>query len=306
MSVRTGMMVLLVLAAPAVWADEYSWDKSSALSVRPLPEPAGASVPGEQAPETVPAAARPRGWQWSAAVGGGARWFDWREYQNEQQLLVESGPLLTGEGELRLAYDNVYGSVQLSVGGGQAQYDGQLLSGQPYVADAEEEVLDAEWQLGWQDSTYNAHLGLMNRYWHRYVNGSATVVPAEEEYRWLLATLGGGWHFHRSPSWQMALNVDVGVPLHSEQEVISPIFGTFNLEPGAGLYWRVAFPLSRGNLQISPYLQYQQMDKSNSVIRQSSVNGLQYSLHQPESQRLDLGLSLLWYVGGTARAFPGN
>lgn len=240
-------------------------------------------------------------WQWDVGVGGDVRWFDWREHQDDKQLLMEYGPMYSLAGQLRLQNGVFYSSLDAGIGGGLAHYDGHLQSGESYEADAWELLSDAEWQLGVQDEVVNGHIGLMHRFWHRLIEGEGNVSSAEEEYKWLFFTLGGGVRIYQGEKWRMDMMADVGKPLSSEQTVYSGEFGDFTLEPGNGLFWRVALPLRRGNLLLRPYYQQQDMEKSDSVRLQARSNGQYYQLFQPASIRRELGLGVLWYFGAASK-----
>ena len=245
-------------------------------------------------------------WQWDAAVGGDVRWFDWREHQGDKQLLMEYGPMYSITGQLRLQNGEFYSSLDAGLGGGLAHYDGHLNSGTaalgaPYESDAWELLSDVEWQVGMQSERANAHIGLMNRFWHRLIEGSGNVSSAEEEYNWQLLVAGGGLRIHQGREWRVDVVVDVGLPLESKQTVYSDAFGDFKLEPGDGRFWRVALPLRRGNLLLRPYYQQQDMDESPSVILRSRYDGKLYGVFQPASIRRELGLGVLWYFGAAAQ-----
>ncbi|HEX6590625.1 MAG TPA: hypothetical protein VF050_01355, partial [Moraxellaceae bacterium] len=243
-------------------------------------------------------------WKWDAALGGDVRWFDWREEDNGEQLLRETGPLFAGEGLLRVENGAFYSSFGLNLGGGLARYDGRLQSGVPYEADAWEAISDAEWQLGLQEGSGNIHVGLMNRFWHRLIEGRGNVSSAEESYNWVLATVGGGLRLHQGREWSTGLSLDVGVPVSSRQKVYSAEYGDFSLEPGDGLFWRLALPMRSGNLMLRPYYQQQDMDESESVMRQARSNGQYYLLHQPASVRREFGLGVLWFFGASEAKAP--
>lgn len=240
-------------------------------------------------------------WQWDVGLGADVRWFDWREHQGDRQLLMEFGPMYSLAGQLRLQNGEFYSSLDVGIGGGLARYDGHLQSGEPYEADAWELLSDAEWQLGVQSGITNVHIGLMRRFWHRLIQGEGNVSSAEEEYDWLLFTMGGGLRVYQGQEWRVDVMADVGKPLSSEQTVYSGEFGDFSLEPGNGLFWRVALPLRRGNLLLRPYYQQQDMEKSDSVLLQARSSGQYYQLYQPASIRRELGLGMLWYFGAASR-----
>lgn len=248
----------------------------------------------------VPVAAA-EAWQWDAGVGADMRWFDWREHQSDRQLLMEYGPMYSLAGQLRVQKDVFYSSLDAGIGGGMAHYDGHLQTGEPYEADAWELLSDAEWQLGVQGESGNVHVGLMNRFWHRLIEGEGNVSSAEEEYDWLLFNVGGGLRIYQGQEWRVDVMADVGTPLSSKQTVYSDEFGDFQLEPGDGLFWRVALPLRRGNLLLRPYYQQQDMDESESVLQRARSNGQYYQLYQPASVRRELGLGVLWYFGGASK-----
>lgn len=244
--------------------------------------------------------------EWGAGVGGDAYWFDWREYRDGEQLLVESGPLLMGKVDVRVTAADFYSSLALGWGAGEVEYDGRLndLVGTPYQSQAWEEVMEAELQVGVQQSWGNVHWGLMQRNWHRKIEGNAAkgVASAEERYRWLIAFLGGELVVYNSAAWQAALAVDVGAPVKSFQKVYGVVYDAFEVEPGDGKFWRLAMPfryiMSGGHtLSISPYYQYQDMDDSNLAPAYIDgvpviINGKQASLYQPASKRREGGLSL--------------
>jgi hypothetical protein len=235
--------------------------------------------------------------EWDVGVGGDAYWFDWREYRDGEQLLVESGPLLLGRVDMRVEAADFYTSLALSWGGGQVEYDGQLQNGTPYKSDAWEEVVETELRVGVQRSWGSLHLGWMQRYWDRQIEGSATVSSVREEYRWRLLLVGGERLISQSGEWDTALAVQLGVPMNSWQKVHSGFFGDFNLEPGHGYYWSLALPLRKGAWEFSPFLQRHTMAESDEVKRTGADGGL-YNIVQPESTRLEAGLRLR-YAWGT-------
>lgn len=245
---------------------------------------------------------------WSAAMGGDVRWFDWREHQDDKQLLMETGPLAALAGQVQLQYGHVFTRIDVQWGGGWARYNGHLQSGPKYEANAAEEIIDGEWRVGWQESSVSVHAGLMQRDWRRFIAGSDSVSSAEERYRWRLLTLGGECQLPWSLPWQMALAINAGRPVDSEQKVYGGFFDEFALEPGSGGYWRIALPLQgRGdsaNFHIEPYYQQQDMARSHSVAvtRGGTPQGL--LAYQPASIRREFGVSLLWRFAGHAKAEP--
>lgn len=255
----------------------------------------------------VPAAAADA-WQWDVGLGGDVRWFDWREYRDGEELLVESGPLALGRGDLHLQYSDFYTGLAFSWGGGKVQYDGQLHNGTPYQSDAWEQIMETELQVGWQQAWGNLHLGLMQRDWHRTIEGNAAqnVSSAEERYRWHIAMVGGEVLVYSSPAWKASLSVDAGVPIMSFQKVYGGVYDAFEVQPGDGVFWRVSLPFrragERASFSITPYLQYQDMDESSyapAYIDGVPVldNGNQVYLYQPESERLEGGVSLRISLG---------
>ena len=225
-----------------------------------------------------------------AAVGGGVRWFDWREYSGNEQLLKETGPVFSLAGDLRLERDQLLFRLQSEGGMGIVHYDGQLQgSGDPYQARAWEVTLDTEAQVGRLMPNGDMHIGLMHRYWHRFIEGSATVSSAKEEYQWLLLLVGT--EAALAPTWR--LYSDVGMTVLSDQTVYSRTFGNFALEPGGGLFWRLGLRTKRGDTQWNTYLQYQEIKQSKAVARTNQFTNQQSFLFQPASERLELGLTVL-------------
>lgn len=243
---------------------------------------------------------------WIAAVGGDVRWFDWREHQDEKQLLMETGPLAAVAGQVQLQYGPAFTRIDVQAGGGLARYDGHLQSGPAYAADAWEEVTESEWRMGWQDGSDNVHAGFMQRDWRRHIDGSVSVSSAEERYRWRLLVLGGEYQTGFFRHWQMGLAVNVGKPIDSYQKVYGSFYDGFSLQPGNGLYWRFAVPLrERGDhpgFSVEPYYQQQGMQRSNSAVLMR--NGVPQSTlaYQPASIRRELGVTVLWYFAGSAKA----
>jgi hypothetical protein len=237
---------------------------------------------------------------WSGSLGADVRWFDWREYINDRQLLKETGPLATGivKGEVRQGPEGLFGSVEAGWGGGLTRYDGRLWNQTPYETDAWEEIVEAEWRVGWRSGKGSIHLGYMQRDWRRFIEGTSS---AEERYRWRLVTMGGEAPLLSSPRWRVALNL--GIPIESYEKVYFSKYDDLTLEPGAGFFWRLSFPFQPASeryrqLSLEPYFQQQNMKKSNSA--RLAVNGVPTidSVFQPESLRRELGLVLRWQVGG--------
>ncbi len=250
--------------------------------------------------------------RWTAALGGDARWFDWREYRNGKQLLVESGPTALARADLRLDYSAFFGSLALAWGGGEAKYDGQLqVGGTPYYSHAWEEISEAELHLGWQQDWGSLRLGLLQRGWHRNIDGNSAlnVSSAEERYRWRVATVGGEFPLYAGAGWQLALAVDAGKPVMSFQKVYAHSSDAFEVEPGSGVFWRLALPFRFSvaggrSCLLTPYLQYQDQDASNLVpasrngVPELDNNGRQVYLFQPASERREAGISLSMLFGG--------
>lgn len=250
----------------------------------------------------APAGAEPA-FSWSADAGGDLRWFDWREEQNGRQLLAERGPVGLLSGDMALNRGPVYVSAGLLWGGGLVRYDGHLQDAQrtPYAADAEEVMTESRLRLGWRSKGWDAHLGLLQRDWHRYIEGSATVSSAEERYRWRLLTAGGELPLHRFTVWQLGLALDGGVPVNSFQKVYARYYDAFSLEPGDGRYWRIGLPLRAqgqgATVVIEPYYQQQGMDRSNVVpLYRNGLPQGSYA-YQPASVRRELGVGLRWVFG---------
>ncbi|MGH8493046.1 MAG: hypothetical protein ACRERR_08075 [Moraxellaceae bacterium] len=241
-----------------------------------------------------------RALEWSAGLGGDAYWFDWREYRDGEQLLVESGPMALGRADLRLQGDAFYSSLAFGWGGGKAHYDGQLQNGTPYESDAWEEVMETELQLGSQQSWGNMHAGLIQRDWDRQINGSGTVSSVHEVYRWRLLTVGTELALLTTPNGSTSLAIDIGLPIDSHQKVYSGEFGNFNLEPGNGHYWRLMLKWQQAAWELSPFLQQQTMDVSNS-LQLRARDGTLYSITQPESGRIEGGLRLRYVFGAGAQ-----
>lgn len=245
---------------------------------------------------------------WTAAVGGEVRWFDWREHQDDKQLLMEAGPLATLAGQLQLQYGPVVTRLDVQGGGGLARYDGHLQSGPAYQADAWENIMDGEWRVGWQAARASVHAGFMQRDWRRYIEGNVGVSSAEERYRWRLLTLGGEYQMDFPLQWQMAVAVNVGGPIGRYQKIYATYYDSFSLRPGSGAYWRIALPLQgRGdhaNFSIEPYYQQQTVQRSNSVAL--THDGVPQSLlaYQPASIRREVGVTVLWRFAGSAKTTP--
>lgn len=246
--------------------------------------------------------------EWSSSAGGDVRWFDWREHQGNKQLLREAGPLASVAGQFQLQYQHVFTRVKTQWGGGLARYDGHLQSGPAYEADAWEKIIDTEWRLGWQEERGNVHMGFMQRDWRRYIEGGGNVSSAEERYRWRLLTVGAELAWFRAAEGQAWFALDVGRPVESHQKVYSATLGNFNLEPGDGIFWRVALPWQgsgkNSSLHIEPYYQQQDMKQSKSVVRQDTFSGQSFMVYQPASIRREFGVSVGWRFGGSKNTAP--
>lgn len=236
----------------------------------------------------------------SGAVGGDVRWFDWREYRDGEQLLSETGPQLFGVARLGVAYGPWQARVESQLGGGAAQYDGQLQSGEPYAADATEQVVDTDWRLAWAGEKVEVSVGVLQRDWRRFIEGSSSVSSAEERYRWRLLVWGVEGQVADTQGWTCSLSARMGTPFDSKEKVyLGGGYDDVTLEPGNGLYWRLAVPLksrSLPRLSLEPYFQQQTLKQSDVVpLTQSGVpTGI--GLFQPESVRRELGLTLLWQL----------
>lgn len=239
--------------------------------------------------------------QWQLQGGVDARWFDWREYLDGRQLLMERGPLaaLTLAAEVEeqgwfLRGDTLWG-------GGLTRYDGHLQTGEPYEANAGEEILESRLRAGWRGARLEVSASWQQRDWRRFIEGSATVSSAEERYRWRIASAGVALALPGPRRGRLAL--EVGAPVESYQKVYSRFYDDFSLEPGDGVYWRLSAPFALPGdrrLELEPWYQEQYMDPSAPVPL--FQNGVPQNLlaFQPESVRRELGLTLRLRLGGNA------
>lgn len=236
----------------------------------------------------------------SLIAGGDGRWFDWRESIDSRQVLAETGPQVLGVGQVALMAGPWRASVESQWGGGMARYDGHLQTGAPYAADASETVVDTDWRIAWCSERGEVSLGMLQRDWHRLIEGSATVSSAEERYRWRLLVWGMAATVVQTPLWSGSISARVGMPVERKQKLyLGGSFDDVTLEPGNGLYWRLAFPLqskSERRLSLEPYFQAQGMQQSGMVelTRGGIPTGL--GVYQPASVRRELGLTLRWQL----------
>lgn len=241
--------------------------------------------------------------EWRLQAGVDARWFDWREYLDGRQLLMERGPLATASLGGELAEGGWFLRGDALWGGGPARYDGHLQTGEPYEANAGEEILESRLRAGWRGARLEVSAALLQRDWRRYIEGSATVSSAEERYRWRIAVVGAALALPARQPARLAL--DIGAPFDSYQKVYSGFYDDFSLEPGDGVYWRLSAPFALpgdGRLQLEPWYQEQYMDASDPVplTRDGVPQNLQ--AFQPESVRRELGLTLRLLLGGSEAA----
>lgn len=239
--------------------------------------------------------------EWEVGAGAEGRWFDWREYQGGERLLMEFGPQIAGLVRAEVSSEPWFGRVETAWGGGIARYDGRLQTGPAYEADAWEETYDAHWRLGWRSGETELSVGLLQRDWRRYIEGSASVSSAEERYRWRLATVAAAVDLPQAPGWRVAL--ELGLPVESYQKVYSRRVDDFSLEPGDGFYWRLAFPFRpdpQRTMVIEPWYQQQSMGDSRGVAL--TINGVPDGnvAYQPQSVRREIGLTLRWRFGGSS------
>lgn len=240
--------------------------------------------------------------EWEVGVGAEGRWFDWREYQGGERLLVEAGPQAAGLLSADVSRGPWFARLETAWGGGLAHYDGQLQTGPAYEADAWEETYDAHWRLGWRSGGIDLSGGWLQRDWRRYIEGSTNVSSAEERYRWRLVTATATADLPRLPGWRVA--IEFGVPVESYQKVYSRRVDDFSLEPGDGSYWRLAFPFRpdpQSSMVVEPWYQEQTMDDSRGVAL--TVNGVPDGnvAYQPQSIRREFGLTLRWRFAGSRR-----
>lgn len=233
-------------------------------------------------------------------VGGDVRWFDWREHSEGRQLLAETGPQAMGVLQLSARAGAWRASVESQWGGGMSHYDGHLQSGPNYEADAFETVTDTDWRLAWLGAGGEVSVGMLQRDWRRFIDGSSTVSSAEERYRWRLLTWGVVAPLGSTAQWDWRLSARVGMPFERREKVyLGGGYDDVALEPGNGMYWRLAVPLqsrSESRLALEPYFQEQKLRRSDMVpMTQGGVpTGLW--LYQPASVRRELGLTLRWQM----------
>jgi len=236
----------------------------------------------------------------SVTVGGDARWFDWREYSEGKQLLSEVGPQVLGVAQLAVTSGPWQAHVESQWGGGMARYDGRLHSGELYEADATESVLDTDWRVAWCNEKGEVSLGMLQRDWRRFIEGSATVSSAEERYRWRLLVWGLAAQIAQTPAWDWRFAARVGMPFERKEKVyLGGGYDDATLEPGNGLYWRLALPLqsrSESRLALEPYYQEQRMRRSELVPLTQSGMPTGLGLYQPASVRRELGVTLRWQL----------
>lgn len=241
--------------------------------------------------------------EWRVQAGPDLRWFDWRESLGGSQLLMERGPLPGLSLQVEVRQGDWFARADTVLGGGLARYDGHLQSGASYEADAWEQLGDSHLRLGWRGGSGEVSLGVLQRDWRRYIEGSASVSSAEERYRWRIATLGGVHEVW--PGWPLAL--DVGVPFDSYQKVYSRYYDDFVLEPGRGAYWRLALAhrlAGHPRLTVEPWYQEQRMADSDAI--EVRLNGVPQGIraYQPASVRRELGITLRFRLGEAAATAP--
>lgn len=247
------------------------------------------------------AAGAARAEEWRIQVGPDLRWFDWRESLGGSQLLMERGPMAGASLQAEVRQGGWFARADTQLGGGLARYDGHLQSGAAYEADAWEQMADSRLRLGRRGGGGELSVGLLQRDWRRYIEGGAGVSSAEERYRWRIATVGGVHDV--VPGW--ALAVDVGVPFDSYQKVYSRYYDDFVLEPGDGVYWRLALAhrlAGHPRLTVEPWYQEQHMADSNTV--EVSLGGIPQGIraYQPASVRRELGVTLRFRLGADGEA----
>lgn len=234
----------------------------------------------------------------SVAVGSDARWFDWREFNEGKQLLSEVGPQLFGVVQLAVTSGAWQARVESQWGGGPARYDGHLQTGEHYESDAVESVLDTDWRVAWRHDRGEVSLGVLQRDWRRFIAGSTTVSSAEERYRWRLLVWGLAAPVASTDAWDWRFAVRAGMPFERKEKVyLNGGYDDATLEPGNGLYWRLALPVqsrSESRLAVEPYYQEQRLRRSEMVpLTQNGMpSGL--GLFQPASVRRELGIALRW------------
>lgn len=236
--------------------------------------------------------------EWQAQVGGDVRWFDWREYQGGHQLLMESGPLAAPALGLAVLQGPWFARVDSVWGGGMTRYDGHLQSGPAYSARAWEEILDTHWRAGWQGEQWSFNAGLLQRDWQRFIEGSSSVSSAEERYRWRIVTVGGSRVLPLAGEPRIVL--DVGVPVERHQTVYARQYDRFSLEPGNGLWWRLAGAWSlpsNARVSLEPWYQEQHLADSASVILTRGGVAQPFQAYQPQSVRRELGMTLRFRFG---------
>lgn len=236
----------------------------------------------------------------SVEVGADARWFDWREFNEGKQLLSEVGPQVLGAAQLAVTSGAWRASVESHWGGGFAHYDGQLQSGEEYESDAVESVLDTDWRIAWHHDQGEVSVGMLQRDWRRFIEGSTTVSSAEERYRWRLLVWGLAASVVSTDAWDWRFAVRAGMPFERKEKVyLSGGYDDATLEPGNGLYWRLALPVqsrSESRLVLEPYYQEQRLRRSEMVpLTQNGMpSGL--ALFQPASVRRELGIAMRWQL----------
>lgn len=237
--------------------------------------------------------------EWRLQAGVDARWFDWREYLDGRQLLMERGPLATAGLGGEVAAGGWYLRGDALWGGGPARYDGHLQTGEPYEANAGEEILESQLRAGWRGARLELSAAVLQRDWRRYIEGSATVSSAEERYRWRIAVVGVALALPSRRPARLAL--DIGAPFESYQKVYSSFYDDFSLQPGDGVYWRLSVPVTLagdGRLQLEPWYQEQYMDASRPALLTRGGVSQNLLAFQPESVRRELGLTLRLLLGG--------
>ncbi|HET8731272.1 MAG TPA: hypothetical protein VFM34_09210 [Moraxellaceae bacterium] len=238
--------------------------------------------------------------EWQATAGADVRWFDWREYQGGHQLLMERGPLAAPSLGIAVWQEGWFARVDSVWGGGMTRYDGHLQSGPAYSARSWEEILDTHWRAGWQGETLSFNAGLLQRDWRRFIEGSTTVSSAEERYRWRIATVGGSLRL--SGMGEPRLSLDIGMPVERHQTVYSRQFDRFYLEPGNGVWWRMAgsWALPKdARFSLEPWYQEQHLADSASVTLTRNGVAQPFQAYQPQSVRRELGVTLRFLLGAT-------
>ena len=235
---------------------------------------------------------------------GKAESFTWKEFDNGDQVVKETGPIFGLGGAARWAINQLIMNINGEVFGGSVDYDGQTTgTNTPIPVDTDTDYLGfkIEGTIGWEipiseNSSIEPFIGPGIRAWNREIQGTRIgnirVVDTEEDWLTVYAPLGIRGRHVFSDHVSIFAKGGIKIPIYNENEAdLSEIYGvTVTVEPGREISGFAELGIRWKMLKAAIY--YEGMRFSKSDPERKNISGGTLTVLQPKSEADMFGINI--------------